>query len=159
MEIRVKAKAEIAQSDFEDAMKGIVCDTKPAVKDEAPQAYKDLNVVMKNQESLTDIVHHLLPLINVKGFEEKSIKFRRSSSTTPKSKTQKLKERRNLIEKQMERNRKSIKSLSRKLETSDFLEKAPNEVVEHTKAALDKRRKRQEALLRNLEDVNKGLLL
>ena len=98
-------------------------------------------------------------LINVKGFEEKSNKVRRSSSTTPKSKTQKLKERRDLIEKQMERNRKSINILSCKLETSDFLEKAPNEVVEHTKAALDKRLKRQEALLRNLEDVNKGLLL
>ena len=156
---RTKAKAEIAQSDFENVMKGIVCDTTPAVKDEAPQAYKDLNVVMKNQESLTDVVHHLLPLINVKGFEEKSNKVRRSSSTTPKSKTQKLKERRDLIEKQMERNRKSINILSCKLETSDFLEKAPNEVVEHTKAALDKRLKRQEALLRNLEDVNKGLLL
>lgn len=156
---RTKAKAEISQSDFEDVMKGIVCDTTPAVKDEAPQAYKDLNVVMKNQESLTDVVHHLLPLINVKGFEEKSNKLRRSSSSTPKSKEQKLKERRKLIERQAERNLKSIKSLLSKLETSDFLEKAPAEVVEHTKAALDKRRKRQEALLRNLDDVNKGLLL
>ena len=156
---RTKAKAEIAQSDFEDVMKGIVCDATPAVKDEAPQAYKDLNVVMKNQESLTDIVHHLLPLINVKGFEEKSIKARRSSSATPKSKAQKLKEKRKLIEKQMQRNLKSIESLLNKLENPDFLGKAPREVVEHTKVTLDKRRKRQEALLRNLEDVNKGLLL
>ena len=30
------------QEDFEASMKGIVCDTNPAVRDEAPQAYKDL---------------------------------------------------------------------------------------------------------------------
>jgi hypothetical protein len=52
-------------------MAGILCDTHPSVKDEAPQAYKDLSVVMEQQESLTDIVHRLLPLINVKGFEKK----------------------------------------------------------------------------------------
>lgn len=52
-------------------MKGILCDTHPSVKDEAPQAYKDLTEVMKNQEQLTEIVYRLLPLLNVKGFESK----------------------------------------------------------------------------------------
>jgi tRNA-splicing ligase RtcB (3'-phosphate/5'-hydroxy nucleic acid ligase) len=50
-------------------MKGIVCDTDPKLRDEAPQAYKDLNEVMANQKDLADIVHRLRPLINVKGFK------------------------------------------------------------------------------------------
>ena len=59
-------------------MQGIVCDTNPSVKDEAPQAYKDLSVVMENQKSLTDIVYQLLPLVNVKGYESKIPKRYRS---------------------------------------------------------------------------------
>ncbi len=50
-------------------MVGIVCDTDERLRDEAPQAYKDLNEVMRNQESLVEIVHKLRPLINVKGFK------------------------------------------------------------------------------------------
>ena len=38
-------------------MRGVVCDTDARVRDEAPQAYKDLAKVMANQASLTDIVH------------------------------------------------------------------------------------------------------
>ena len=30
-------------------MKGVVCDTDPRVRDEAPAAYKDLTTVMANQ--------------------------------------------------------------------------------------------------------------
>lgn len=67
---RRAANTRISQQEFEESMKGVVCDTDPRVKDEAPQAYKDLNEVMKNQESLTEIVHHLLPLVNVKGFDK-----------------------------------------------------------------------------------------
>jgi len=67
---RTKAHAAIPQKDFEGLMKGIVCDTHPNVKDEAPQAYKDLGEVMEHQKDLTEIVHRLLPLVNVKGFEE-----------------------------------------------------------------------------------------
>ena len=37
----------------------------------ATQAYKDLDQVMQQQESLTEIVCKLMPLINVKGFETK----------------------------------------------------------------------------------------
>ena len=42
-------------------MRGIVCDTDARVRDEAPQAYKDLAKVMANQASLTDIVHRHAP--------------------------------------------------------------------------------------------------
>jgi len=68
---RTKAKKTIPQQDFEDAMKGIICDTNEAVRDEAPQAYKDLATVLQNQSELVDVEHRLLPLLNVKGFEEK----------------------------------------------------------------------------------------
>lgn len=68
---RIKAHSNISQKEFEAAMNGIVCDTHPSVRDEAPHAYKDLTVVMEQQSSLTEIVHRLLPLINVKGFEKK----------------------------------------------------------------------------------------
>jgi tRNA-splicing ligase RtcB (3'-phosphate/5'-hydroxy nucleic acid ligase) len=67
---RTRAFKEISQHDFARQMEGIVCDTHSNVKDEAPQAYKDLAVVMEQQRDLTDIVHRLLPLVNVKGFEE-----------------------------------------------------------------------------------------
>lgn len=65
---RTKAVQAISQDEFEAAMTGVVCDTDPRVRDEAPQAYKDLTLVMKNQEELVEVVHRLRPLINVKGF-------------------------------------------------------------------------------------------
>jgi len=68
---RTKAKKMIPQEEFEDAMKGIVCDTPAAVRDEAPQAYKDLGTVLANQSELVEVAHRLLPLINVKGYEDK----------------------------------------------------------------------------------------
>eukprot|EP01023_Acetabularia_acetabulum_P068500 TRINITY_DN9723_c0_g1_i13.p1 TRINITY_DN9723_c0_g1~~TRINITY_DN9723_c0_g1_i13.p1 ORF type:complete len:291 (-),score=48.62 TRINITY_DN9723_c0_g1_i13:1276-2148(-) len=65
---RKAAVKKIPQKDFVDAMEGIVCDTAQKVRDEAPQAYKDLTKVMENQKDLVDVEHRLLPLINVKGF-------------------------------------------------------------------------------------------
>lgn len=56
------------QEEFAKAMQGIVCDSDKRVIDEAPQAYKDLTKVMANQASLTEVVHRLKPLVNVKGF-------------------------------------------------------------------------------------------
>jgi len=80
---RTKAHSDIAQEDFECAMDGVVCDTHPSVRDEAPQAYKDLTMVMQQQSSLTEIVHRLLPLVNVKGFEEKlPKKYRKKNKKT-----------------------------------------------------------------------------
>lgn len=73
---RTKAHANITQEGFEAAMEGIVCDLDPSVKDEAPQAYKDLESVMEQQESLVEIVHRLLPLVNVKGYGSKGKQWR-----------------------------------------------------------------------------------
>lgn len=67
---RIKAKQEIRQEDFVNSMEGIVCDTDPELRDEAPQAYKDIGRVMENQSDLVEIVTRFSPLINVKGFDK-----------------------------------------------------------------------------------------
>lgn len=67
---RTKAKKAISQKEFEAAVEGIICDRSEDLRDEAPQAYKDLSVVMANQADLIDVVHRLLPIINVKGFQK-----------------------------------------------------------------------------------------
>lgn len=66
---RTAAKKDISQSEFEKVMAGITCDTAAAVRDEAPQAYKNLDDVMKYQRDLVEVVHRLYPLLNVKGFD------------------------------------------------------------------------------------------
>lgn len=68
---RTKALKQIQQRDFEHAMEGVVWDAHPSLRDEAPQAYKDLNTVMQNQASMVEIVHHLTPIVNVKGLSGK----------------------------------------------------------------------------------------
>ncbi len=66
---RTKAKEEITQFEFEKSMEGIVCETNEELRDEAPQAYKDINSVMKWQSDLVEIVAKFQPLINIKGFD------------------------------------------------------------------------------------------
>ncbi|CRG97783.1 conserved protein, unknown function [Plasmodium gallinaceum] len=65
---RTKAKQIINQNDFVNIMKGIKCDTNKKIRDEAPQAYKNINEVLKNQDSLIYVIKKLLPIINIKGF-------------------------------------------------------------------------------------------
>jgi len=89
---RTAAKKVIAQETFVASMKGIVCDTNPAVRDEAPQAYKDLGQVLKNQADLVEVEYRLLPLVNVKGFEEKSgFKSQKRSESKHKQKPRRKK--------------------------------------------------------------------
>lgn len=67
---RTAAKKLLKQEDFAQVMQGIVYDADVAeLIDEAPMAYKNLDQVMSDQASLVEVVHRLLPLINVKGFE------------------------------------------------------------------------------------------
>jgi len=83
---RTRAKQSISQNAFERSMDGVVCDTHEAVRDEAPQAYKDLDMVMTQQASLTEIVYKLKPLINVKGFETTKSQRKNGSKNKHKSK-------------------------------------------------------------------------
>lgn len=66
---RTMAKKTISQEQFRESMRGIVYDSTSAeLIDEAPMAYKNLDTVMRDQETLVEVVHRLLPLVNVKGF-------------------------------------------------------------------------------------------
>ena len=66
---RTMAKKTISQEQFRESMRGIVYDSNSAeLIDEAPMAYKNLDTVMRDQETLVEVVHRLLPLVNVKGF-------------------------------------------------------------------------------------------
>lgn len=66
---RTASFTDIHQKDFELAMLGIVAETVPELRDEAPQAYKDLGQVMEWQRDLVTPVRRLLPLVNVKGWD------------------------------------------------------------------------------------------
>lgn len=63
---RKQAKKTLNQKDFEDTMDGIICETKDKL-DESPDAYKNIFDVMKMQKGLVEIIHHIKPLINIKG--------------------------------------------------------------------------------------------
>lgn len=68
---RSAAKKQLTMDAFQRSMEGIVYDKdEPDLIDEAPMAYKNLDKVMDDQRSLVEVVHRLLPLINVKGFGE-----------------------------------------------------------------------------------------
>ena len=64
---RRQAKREIPLADFQEAMQGITAKVEESTLDEAPQAYKDIHRVMDEQSDLVEVIHHIKPLINVKG--------------------------------------------------------------------------------------------
>ncbi len=68
---RTASFSVISQEEFERSMAGIVCETVPELREEAPQAYKEITTVMRHQRDLVEPVHRLLPLLNVKGYEKK----------------------------------------------------------------------------------------
>jgi tRNA-splicing ligase RtcB (3'-phosphate/5'-hydroxy nucleic acid ligase) len=141
---RKKARMEISQEDFEASMKGVVCDTDPGVKDEAPQAYKDLSEVMKNQESLTDIVYRLLPLVNVKGFEKGIPKNLRSRQ-----------EELAYLERERKDTLRGLQKVESKIDSKAFVKQA---AARKLKAAQDKKEKLEERLAKidaRLEELSK----
>ncbi len=65
---RKKAKKTLDHNRFKQQMHGITCSTDKSILDEAPDAYKKIEDVLKMQvEIVVDIVDHIKPLINVKG--------------------------------------------------------------------------------------------
>lgn len=85
---RTKALKAINQRDFEHAMEDVVWDAHPSLRDEAPQAYKDLKTVMANQESMVEIVHHLTPIVNVKGLSGKDAYRKNQRQRQPRRRQQ-----------------------------------------------------------------------
>jgi len=64
---RAKAKEVLNIDDFTESMHGIKAMVTDKTLDESPLAYKDIFEVMRLQKDLVDVVHHVKPLINIKG--------------------------------------------------------------------------------------------
>ncbi len=64
---RKAAKRDIKLKLFKDSMYGITAKVDQQTIDEAPFAYKNITEVMALQKSMVRILHHVRPLINIKG--------------------------------------------------------------------------------------------
>jgi len=64
---RADAFREISDHEFLRSMAGVVHEHDVRLKDEAPAAYKDIRHVMRSQKDLVKVVHHLRPLLSLKG--------------------------------------------------------------------------------------------
>lgn len=64
---RFKAKKSLSLEKFEEDMKNVVASVSKSTLDEAPDAYKDIFEVMRQQDDLVEIIAYVKPLISVKG--------------------------------------------------------------------------------------------
>ncbi len=65
---RTWAKKSIPMERFEKSMKGIIAKVGKSTLDESPDAYKNVDDVIKAQEGIViDVINHIKPVINVKG--------------------------------------------------------------------------------------------
>ncbi len=64
---RKQAKKELDLDEFHEIMHGIEAKVDKHTLDESPLAYKDIHGVMELQTDLVEVIHHIKPLINVKG--------------------------------------------------------------------------------------------
>lgn len=64
---RSAAKRQFNQQDVATQTQGVECRKDSGVVDEIPAAYKDIDVVMANQNDLVDVVHTLKQVVCVKG--------------------------------------------------------------------------------------------
>lgn len=66
---RRKAKDSFTKEQLEKELSdaGVTCFSSGDIRDEAPGAYKDIDIVMENQKDLVEIVHKLVPITTVKG--------------------------------------------------------------------------------------------
>lgn len=64
---RKAAKRELNMEDFTATMDGVLAKVCEDTLDESPGAYKNIFDVMAQQTDLVDVVHHVKPLINIKG--------------------------------------------------------------------------------------------
>jgi tRNA-splicing ligase RtcB len=64
---RKEAKRVLSMEEFKGTMKGIVGTVDEDRLDESPMAYKNIFDVMDLQKDSVEVLHHIIPLINVKG--------------------------------------------------------------------------------------------
>jgi tRNA-splicing ligase RtcB len=64
---RKRAKEYLSMKDFTKTMEKIQARVERATLDESPMAYKNIFDVMANQSDLVETLHHIKPMINIKG--------------------------------------------------------------------------------------------
>ncbi|MCP4900918.1 MAG: RtcB family protein [bacterium] len=64
---RKEAKRTLSIEEFEAEMTGIVAQVGAGTLDESPMAYKNIDLVMEHQRELVEVIHHVTPILNVKG--------------------------------------------------------------------------------------------
>lgn len=64
---RKAAKKTLSEDEFIYEMQGVTCSANADTLDESPMAYKNIFEVMELQKDLVEVVHHVTPIINVKG--------------------------------------------------------------------------------------------
>lgn len=64
---RSQAKEVLNMNDFKATMVGVQARVECATLDESPPAYKSIFEVMAAQTDLVDVIHHIRPMINIKG--------------------------------------------------------------------------------------------
>ncbi|MEK7264438.1 MAG: RtcB family protein, partial [Bacteroidota bacterium] len=64
---RNKARAMFSENDLREQTKGVECRKDKGVLDEIPQAYKNIDEVIENQNDLVEVVATLKQVICVKG--------------------------------------------------------------------------------------------
>ncbi len=64
---RREAKRQLSMQQFQTSMEGITARISKATLDEAPLAYKDIFEVMRQQASMVEVLHHIRPVLNIKG--------------------------------------------------------------------------------------------
>jgi tRNA-splicing ligase RtcB len=64
---RKQAKSEISEAAFASSLSGTYSKPSMSYVDEAPGAYKDIDIVMQRQADLVSVVHRLMPIITLKG--------------------------------------------------------------------------------------------
>lgn len=64
---RAEARRRFNADDLKQQTEGVICRKDKGVVDEIPGAYKDIDEVMASQQDLTEVVHTLRQIVNVKG--------------------------------------------------------------------------------------------
>ena len=64
---RTDDRRRFSLEDHGRGTEGVECRKDPAVLDETPMAYKDIELVMRAQEDLVEVVHELRQVVCVKG--------------------------------------------------------------------------------------------
>lgn len=64
---RAEASRKVTPNDYQRSLAGVVCAHTELLLDEAPEAYKDVRVVMRGQSDLVRIRYELTPVLSLKG--------------------------------------------------------------------------------------------